>query len=53
MTWDNYGDWHLDHIIPISSANSENEAINLCFYDNFQPLWAKDNWSKSNKIHQK
>ncbi len=32
---------------------SENEAINLCFYDNFQPLWAKDNWSKSNKIHQK
>jgi len=50
MSWDNYGDWHLDHIIPISSAKSLEEAINLCFYENFQPLWAKDNRAKSNKI---
>lgn len=50
MAWDNYGDWHLDHIIPICSANSELDAINLCHYKNFQPLWAIDNQIKSGKI---
>ena len=50
MTWDNYGDWHLDHIIPICSANSESDAINLCHYKNFQPLWAIENQIKGGKI---
>jgi hypothetical protein len=52
MTWDNYGvnGWHVDHIIPISSANNEDEVIKLCHYKNLQPLWAKDNLRKGNKI---
>lgn len=42
--------YHIDHIIPISSAKSEDETIKLCHYTNFQPLWWKDNIIKSNKL---
>lgn len=50
MTWENHGEWHYDHIIPISSAQTEEEVIKLNHYTNFQPLWAEDNLRKSNKI---
>ena len=50
MNWDNQGDWHYDHIKPISLAKNEEEVLLLSHYTNFQPLWAKDNLKKSNKI---
>jgi len=50
MSWDNHGEWHIDHIIPISSANTKDEVIKLCHYTNLQPLWALENQKKSNKI---
>ena len=50
MNWDNQGEWHIDHIIPLSSAKTEQELIKLCHYRNLQPLWAKDNLEKSNKM---
>ena len=50
MTWSNYGDWHIDHIVPLASANSEAELIRLCHYKNLQPLWATDNIRKGAKI---
>ena len=50
MTWDNYGKWHLDHIYPVSRAIDEQHLIKLNHYTNFQPLWAEDNFKKSNNI---
>jgi len=50
MTWENAREWHLDHIYPVSLAKDEEELIRLNHYTNFQPLWAKDNLQKGNKI---
>jgi HNH endonuclease len=50
MTWDNRSEWHIDHIIPLSSAKTEDELYKLCHYENLQPLWAEDNLKKSNKL---
>lgn len=49
MSFENHGQWHLDHIKPISLAKTEEEVIELNHYTNFQPLWAKDNLRKGNK----
>jgi hypothetical protein len=50
MTWDNYGDWHIDHKRPLTLAISEAEIKDLCHYTNLQPLWAKENLSKGDKV---
>ena len=50
MTWDNRSEWHLDHIIPVSWGETEEEIIALNHYTNFQPLWAIDNRRKGNKF---
>lgn len=52
MSWNNYGKWHIDHIIPFSSAKTEEELKLLCHYKNLQPLWAIDNYKKKDKIPQ-
>jgi len=50
MSWSNRNEWHIDHIIPLSSAKTEEDIYKLCHYTNLQPLWAEDNIKKSNKI---
>ena len=52
MTWNNHGEWHLDHIKPCASFNLTCPVQQLaCFnYNNLQPLWASDNMSKGAKI---
>lgn len=50
MSWDNRELWHIDHIIPLASAKSDDELYKLCHYSNLRPLWAKDNLSKGTKI---
>ena len=51
MTWDKIGkEIHIDHIIPLSSAKTEEDIYKLCHYTNLQPLWAQENLSKGNRI---
>jgi hypothetical protein len=51
MSWEIMGKKiHIDHIIPLSSAKTEEQIYKLCHYSNLQPLWAEDNIKKSNKI---
>jgi hypothetical protein len=49
MTWNNYGEWHIDHIKPCASYDLtlEDEQKKCFHYTNLQPLWAIDNISKS------
>jgi len=54
MTWDNYGEWHIDHIKPIQFkengvAPTMEEVIKRLHYTNLQPLWALDNITKGNR----
>jgi len=54
MTWNNYGDWHIDHSKPQSLFNytkPEDQAFRDCWsLANLQPMWAEDNLSKGNKF---
>jgi ATP-dependent Lon protease len=54
MTWENYGEWHVDHRIPISSFNFESvddDSFMKCWsLDNLQPMWGKENITKGDKI---
>jgi hypothetical protein len=51
MSWEKMGQYiHIDHIIPLSSAKTEEEIYELCHYTNLQPLWKADNLTKYNKI---
>ena len=56
MTWGNYGEWHIDHIIPVS-AFSFDDPSNIDFkrcwsIENLRPLWAKENLSKGSKTEK-
>ena len=46
MTWDNYGQWHVDHITPLAAATSPDSLLPLFHYLNTQPLWGPDNLRK-------
>ena len=53
MTWDNWAfdGWHIDHIKPLVSFDltDREQFLQACHYTNLQPLWAKENLSKSDK----
>jgi len=51
MNWGNYGEWHIDHIKPISSFDKNEEPKVVNSLNNLQPLWAKDNLSKGSKFN--
>jgi hypothetical protein len=54
MTWDNYGIWHVDHKLPITSFDiqemGDEEFMRCWCLDNLQPMWGEENIRKSNKI---
>ena len=51
MSWDNYGDWEVDHIKPCASFDlAVPKQQKQCFnYLNLQPLWKKKNQEKGDK----
>lgn len=51
MSWDSYGEWHVDHIVPLSKfdLSDEKQFKMAVHFTNLQPLWASDNLKKSNK----
>jgi hypothetical protein len=52
MSWDNHGEWEIDHIIPIVwfIRNSVFEIKMVNALSNLQPLWAKDNLAKRDRV---
>lgn len=52
MSWANHGQWHIDHIVPLSSFNLQDrdQILAACHFTNLQPLWATDNLRKGAKI---
>lgn len=51
MNWDNYGKWHIDHIVPLKYNNPSLEEIKeRLHYTNTQPLWALENIIKGNRF---
>jgi hypothetical protein len=56
--WLNYGRYptpedklHIDHVVPVSKATTEDELLKLNHYSNLQYLLASDNISKSNRYY--
>ena len=49
MTWGNHGEWHIDHIIPVSKFSKETKPSVVNSLSNLQPLWAFDNLSKGDR----
>jgi hypothetical protein len=54
MSWDNYGEWHVDHKLPITHFNivemGDDEFMKCWSLGNLQPMWGIENIRKSNKI---
>jgi hypothetical protein len=52
MTWDNIGEWHIDHVIPCASYDlNKEEDIKQCFsWKNIRPCWQQENLEKGSLI---
>ena len=54
MNWENYGQWHVDHIKPMVSFNiiepTDKEFQECWSLSNLRPLWGHENLSKGSKI---
>jgi hypothetical protein len=50
MGWHNRNEWHIDHMIPVASAKTEEELLALFHFSNLRPLWAADNRKKGARL---
>lgn len=48
MTWNNHGEWHIDHKKPVTAFDTNADIKEVCALSNLQPLWAEDNLRKKN-----
>jgi hypothetical protein len=51
MSWENYGIWHIDHVIPLASFDltDPEQLVKACHYTNLQPMWGSENSSKRDR----
>jgi hypothetical protein len=53
MSWDNYGEWHIDHIVPLKAfdigALGDEQFRRAWALSNLRPLWGVENVRKSAK----
>lgn len=55
MSWENWGEWHIDHVIPVSvmvKAGEKDPAV-INALVNLQPMWAIDNLRKGANIEHR
>jgi hypothetical protein len=50
MSWDNFGEWHIDHKVPICVAKTTQDVHELNHFSNLQPLWGKYNILKKDMM---
>jgi 5-methylcytosine-specific restriction endonuclease McrA len=54
MNWENYGLWHVDHIIPLSAHNfrtaDDFDFKRAWALSNLRPLWARENQIKGKRL---
>jgi hypothetical protein len=55
MTWENHGEWHIDHRRPLASFDlgCPQQYAAACHYTNLQPLWGRENQSKGARYEQR
>jgi hypothetical protein len=63
MSWENYGEWQIDHIVPVASFDKNDDVSVVCALSNLQPMWAttreingiiyEGNLNKGKKIYYK
>lgn len=53
MSWENYGEWHVDHIVPVASftfESADDADFAACWaLTNLRPMWARENIRKRDK----
>lgn len=56
MTWDNYGEWHIDHRIPLAAFNYQTpddfDFKRAWALSNLRPMWAAKNRQKSDRLEK-
>ena len=48
-SWENHGEWHIDHIKPCATDLTKEEQEKCFHYTNLQPLWAWQNLMKGSR----
>lgn len=50
MTWENMGQWEIDHIIPLCTAKTRSDILRLNQLSNLRPLWERENRIKNGRM---